>query len=51
MLSNQAFTKGVQLLVLAVAAIFEVGGDALIRAGLHGKGLLLIALGFGILGS
>jgi len=43
--------KLVQLAVLALAALFEVGGDALIRAGLRGKGLLSIALGFGILGS
>jgi small multidrug resistance family-3 protein len=36
---------------LVLAALFEVGGDALIRAGLRGKGYLLIALGFGVLGS
>lgn len=49
--SNPGFTQGVQILVLVVAALFEVGGDALIRAGLRGRGFLLIALGFGILGS
>jgi len=43
--------KGVQLLVLVLAALFEVGGDALIRAGLRGKVYLLIALGFWVLGS
>jgi small multidrug resistance family-3 protein len=43
--------KGVQLVVLVLAALFEVGGDALIRAGLRGKGYLLITLGFAVLGS
>jgi small multidrug resistance family-3 protein len=43
--------KGMQWVVLVLAALFEVGGDALIRAGLRGKGFLLIALGFGVLGS
>jgi small multidrug resistance family-3 protein len=43
--------KLVQLAVLVVAALFEVGGDALIRAGLRGKGAWLIAIGFLILGS
>jgi drug/metabolite transporter superfamily protein YnfA len=43
--------KLVQLAVLVLAALFEVGGDALIRAGLRGKGLLFIAIGFCILGS
>jgi small multidrug resistance family-3 protein len=43
--------KGIQLLVLVLAAFFEVGGDALIRAGLRGKVYLLIALGFVVLGS
>ena len=46
-----AMSRGVQLLVLVLAALFEVGGDALIRAGLRGKGLGLIAAGFVILGS
>ncbi len=41
----------VQLLVMLVAAALEVGGDALIRAGLRGKGLLLVLLGFVVLGS
>ena len=39
-------SKLVQLVVLVLAALFEVGGDALIRAGLRGKGLLMIAIGF-----
>jgi drug/metabolite transporter superfamily protein YnfA len=43
--------RGIQLLVLVIAALFEVGGDALIRLGLRGKGYLLIALGFLVLGS
>ena len=38
-------------LVLLVAALFEVGGDALIRSGLRGRGLIFIAAGFVILGS
>lgn len=43
--------KLVQLVVLVLAALCEVGGDALIRAGLRGKGLVLIAMGFCVLGS
>ena len=43
--------KLVQLLVLLLAALFEVGGDALIRAGLRGNVHLLLAIGFVILGS
>jgi len=44
-------SKSIQILVLVLAALFEVGGDALIRAGLRGKGSLLIGLGFAVLGS
>jgi drug/metabolite transporter superfamily protein YnfA len=33
------------------SAVLEVGGDALIRRGLRGGGLALIALGFVVLGS
>lgn len=33
-----------------VAALLEVGGDALIRKGLRGSGLLLIAAGIALLG-
>ena len=51
MSTNAVFNKGTQLVVLVLAALFEVGGDALIRAGLRGKGLLMIAIGFAVLGS
>jgi drug/metabolite transporter superfamily protein YnfA len=37
--------------VLIAAAILEVGGDAVVRVGLHGHRSLVIALGFVILGS
>jgi drug/metabolite transporter superfamily protein YnfA len=37
-------------LVFVVAALLEVGGDALIRKGLRGSGLVLIAAGFITLG-
>jgi drug/metabolite transporter superfamily protein YnfA len=37
--------------VMLVAAAFEVGGDAFIRAGLRGRGALLVAVGFAVLGS
>ena len=43
--------RGIQVAVLVLAALFEVGGDALIRAGLRGRGYLMIALGFAVLGS
>jgi drug/metabolite transporter superfamily protein YnfA len=46
-----ALSRGLQAVVLILAALFEVGGDALIRAGLRGRGVVLIALGFLILGS
>ena len=36
---------------MSVAAIFEVGGDALIRRGITGGGVLVIVLGFVVLGS
>lgn len=38
-------------LIFVAAAVLEVGGDALIRKGLRGAGLALIALGFAALGS
>jgi drug/metabolite transporter superfamily protein YnfA len=38
-------------LFLGVAAVLEVAGDAVIRRGMRGGGLLLIALGFVMLGS
>lgn len=37
--------------VFAAAAALEVAGDALIRAGLRGRGAVLVALGFVVLGS
>jgi small multidrug resistance family-3 protein len=37
-------------LVFLLAAAFEVLGDAVIRKGLRGRGVLLIALGFFMLG-
>src|ERR1700690_1459389 len=40
-----------QLGVMTCAAAFEVGGDILIRKGLRGSGIALIALGFVVLGS
>ena len=43
--------KAIQVVVLLLAALFEVGGDALIRVGLRSHGYLFVLLGFGILGS
>jgi len=40
----------IALLVMLVAAAFEVGGDALIRKGLRGAGPALVAAGFVVLG-
>jgi len=39
------------MLVMLVAAAFEVGGDALIRKGLRGAGPALVAVGFVVLGA
>jgi len=39
------------LLVLIAAAALEVAGDAVIRKGLRGSGVLLIVAGFLVLGS
>jgi small multidrug resistance family-3 protein len=39
------------LAVLVVAAVLEVGGDAVIRKGLRGSGVALVVLGFVVLGS
>jgi small multidrug resistance family-3 protein len=36
---------------MSCAAAFEVGGDILIRKGLRGSGIAMIALGFVVLGS
>jgi small multidrug resistance family-3 protein len=41
----------VQMMVMVLAAALEVGGDALVRKGLRGAGLGLVALGFIVLGS
>lgn len=42
--------SAVALLVMVLAAAFEVGGDALIRKGLRGAGPALVAIGFVVLG-
>jgi drug/metabolite transporter superfamily protein YnfA len=39
------------LVVLIAAAALEVGGDAIIRKGLRGAALPVVALGFAVLGS
>jgi drug/metabolite transporter superfamily protein YnfA len=44
-------TSAGQMLVMLVAAALEVIGDALIRKGLRGSGMWLVALGFVVLGS
>ncbi|MDA8087754.1 MAG: SMR family transporter [Nitrospiraceae bacterium] len=36
--------------IFLIAAVMEVGGDALIRRGLRSGGLILIVAGFGVLG-
>jgi small multidrug resistance family-3 protein len=41
----------VACLTLVAAALLEVGGDAIIRAGLRGSGLAVVAGGFIVLGS
>lgn len=43
--------KLVPWLIFVVAALLEVGGDAAIRRGLRGGGLLFIVAGFVVLGS
>ena len=43
--------NSVAWLVFIAAAVLEVGGDAVIRKGLRGAGLGMIALGFLVLGS
>lgn len=48
MFTTSAF---VSVFMLSIAAVLEVGGDALIRRGLHGHSLLATALGFIVLGS
>jgi small multidrug resistance family-3 protein len=39
------------MIVMLIAASCEVGGDALIRAGLRGRGWIVAALGVAILGA
>ena len=48
---SSSFSTLAQLVILVFAAVFEVGGDALIRAGLRGKAVWLVVLGFSALGS
>ena len=36
--------------IFLLAAVLEVGGDVLIRRGLRSGGLILIVIGFGVLG-
>jgi hypothetical protein len=38
-------------LFLLAAAVLEVAGDAVIRKGMRGSGILMIALGFAMLGT
>jgi drug/metabolite transporter superfamily protein YnfA len=49
----QAFVAGRlgAVTVMVGAAVLEVAGDALIRRGLRGGGLALVALGFAVLGT
>ncbi len=51
MSTKAPFSTLVQLAILVFAALFEVGGDALIRAGMRGRIAWLVALGFVILGA
>jgi len=48
-IQNPAARGLVALAVMFLAATFEVGGDALIRAGLRGRGWLFCAIGAGTL--
>jgi drug/metabolite transporter superfamily protein YnfA len=43
-------SKAAQIATLVASAVCEVGGDALIRAGLRGRGLAFVAMGFCVLG-
>ena len=43
--------SAVTYLFLLAAAVLEVAGDAVIRKGMRGSGILMIALGFGMLGT
>ena len=46
-----AMSIPVQIAMMIVAALFEVGGDALIRRGITGGGIALIVVGFFVLGT
>ncbi len=37
-------------LVFIAAAVLEVGGDAVVRKGLRGSGIIMVMIGFGMLG-
>ncbi len=41
---------GLAWLVFVAAAVLEVGGDAIVRKGLRGSGLVIIVVGFAMLG-
>jgi small multidrug resistance family-3 protein len=41
----------ISALVLVAAAVFEVGGDAVIRRGMHGGGIALVIAGAVLLGA
>jgi small multidrug resistance family-3 protein len=43
--------KPAQIFVLVIAAMLEVGGDALIRRGLRASGAAFVVLGFVVLGT
>ena len=43
--------KVIEIAVMVLAAVFEVGGDAMIRSGLRGRGWLLVILGVVTLGA
>jgi small multidrug resistance family-3 protein len=43
--------KTIEVCVMLLAATCEVGGDALIRSGLRGRGWAVVALGFATLGA
>src|SRR5262245_14626667 len=40
-----------EVLIMLAAAVLEIGGDALIRKGLRGSGILLLVLGVLVLGA
>ena len=48
---RECMSVAVQILLMVVAALFEVGGDALIRRGITGGGIALAVVGFVVLGT